>query len=343
LAIDLLAGQVAALFHADPGWVVTITHALLLGLLATVWAQSVLPLVAVGLGVAGLFQGMDWADTESTGYPVGLALLGLGYGLVGYGVRYAWRESRHVRIWHRPLEWTSLGLSTAALVWAAIAGLDVVGLLVRTLLGRTVSFVDYAAHVQMVMWVLAITGLLYLATAVVRHWYLLGYGAVALLLGAWGLWWRLFMDMVGFQWYAVPAGLYLLGVGWMEWRQGRKALARWIDRAGMLVWLGTAWWQSLPGVMDSGWPYALLMGAEALLLVWWGSARRQKRFLYVGAAAVALTAVTQAVEPLLSANRWIVFGIAGALLVGIAILVERNLKKIRELSIEMRGRLERWE
>jgi hypothetical protein len=343
LAIDLLVGQVAALLHADPGWVVTITHALLLGLLATVWAQAVLPFVAVGLGVAGLFQGMAWAGAESTSYPVGLALLGLGYGLVGYGVRYAWREGRRARIWHKPLEWTSLGLSAAALAWAAIAGPDVVGLLVRTLLGRTVSFVDYAARVQMVMWVLAITGLLYLATAVVRRWYVLGYGAVALLLAAWGLWWRFFMDMVGFQWYAVPAGLYLLGVGWMEWRQRRKALARWIDRAGMLVWLGTAWWQSLPGVMDSGWFYALLMGAEALLLVWWGSARRQKRFLYVGAAAVVLTAVTQAVEPLLSANRWIVFGIAGALLVSIAILVERNLNKIRELSVEMQGRLEGWE
>jgi hypothetical protein len=343
LAIDLLVGQVAALFHADPGWVVTTTHALLLGLLATVWVQPVLPFVAVGLGVAGLFQGMAWADAQSTDYPVGLALLALGYGLVGYGIRYTWQESQRMRVWHRPLEWTSLGLSAAALVWVAIAGLDVVDLLVRTLLGRTVSFVDYAVRVQMVMWVLAITGLLYLATAVVRRWYVLGYGAVALLLGAWSLWWRFFMDMAGFQWYAVPAGLYLLGVGWMEWQQGRKALARWIDRAGMLIWLGTAWWQSLPGVMDSGWPYALLMGAEALLLVWWGSARRQKRFLYVGATAVVLTAITQAVEPLLSANRWIVFGIAGALLVSIAILVERNLNKIRELSVEMRGRLDGWE
>jgi hypothetical protein len=297
----------------------------------------------VGLGIVGSMQGMAWAGAESTGYPVGLALLALGYGLVGYGIGSAWRERQRVRIWLKPLEWTALGLSAAALVWTSVAGLDVVDLLVRTLLGRTVSFADYAADVRMVMWVLAIIGLLYLATAVARRWYALGYGAVALLLAAWGLWWRFFIDMAGFQWYAVPAGLYLLGVGWMEWRQGRKALARWIDRAGMLVWLGTSWWQSLPGVMDSGWPYALLMGAEALLLVWWGSARRQRRFLYVGAAAVVLAAVTQAVEPLLSANRWIVFGIAGTLLVSIAILVERNLNKIRELSVEMRGRLEGWE
>ena len=216
-------------------------------------------------------------------------------------------------------------------------------LLVRTVLGRVVTFADYADKVQMTMWVLALSGLLYLATAAARRWYALGYGAVALLLGAWALWWRFFMDMPGVQWYAVPAGLYLLGIGWMEWRQGRRTLARWIDRAGVLVWLGTAWWQSLPGVMENGWPYALLMGAESLLLVWWGSARRSRQFLYAGAVALVVNVVTQSIEPLLSVNRWIVFGLAGALLVGLAILVERNLKKIRQLSQEMRVRLDTWE
>jgi hypothetical protein len=344
LAVDLVAGQVAALFAAEPGAVVTVGHALLLALLATVWAEPLLPFVAVGLGVVGLWQGMVWLDVKATGYPVGLALLALGYGLAGYALRSVRGESGRSQVWLKPMEWAGLGLSAfALLLGAGVGGLNVGELLVRTLLGRATPFVNYAPQVRMVMWVLALSGLLYLATAVVRRWYALGYGAVALLLAAWGLWWRFFLEMPEFQWYAVPAGAYLLGIGWSEWCQGRKALARWIDRAGMLVWLGSAWWQSLPGVMDSGWPYALLMGAEALLLVWWGSARRLRRFLYVGAAAVVLSAVTQAIEPLLSANRWIVFGIVGSLLVGIAILVERNLNKIRELSVEVRGRLEGWE
>jgi hypothetical protein len=343
LAADLVGGQVAALFHAEPGAAVTAVHALLLALLAVVWVQPVVPFVAVGLGVVATLQGLAWAGAELTGYPVGLAVLALGYGLAGYGLGFVLRGRPRGQIWARPLEWSALGLSAVALLMAAGIGVNVTTLLVRTVLGRTVTFADYAAQLQMLMWVLALAGLLYLATAAVRRWYILGYGAVALLLSAWGLWWRFFMNMAGIQWYAVAAGAYLLAVGWLEWRQGRRSLARWIDRVGMLVWLGTAWWQSLPGVMDPGWPYALLMGAEALLLVWWGSARRCKRFLYIGTVAVVLDVLTQAVEPLMSANRWIVFGIAGALVMIVAVLVERNLKKIRELSVEMRARLEGWE
>jgi hypothetical protein len=345
LAADLVGGQIAALFGAEPGAAATVGHGLLLALLATVWVEPVLPFVAAGLGVIGLFQGMAWAGAELTAYPVGLALLALGYGLAGYGLRFAWGKARRVRVWLKPLEWSALGLSAGALLLAVgVGGLNVGELLVRTLLGQAVTVAAfYAPELRMMMWVLALSGLLYLAAAVVRRWTVLGYGAVALLLAAWGLWWRFFLDMPGFQWYAVPAGAYLLGIGWSEWQQGRRGLARWIDRAGMLVWLGSAWWQSLPGVMPGGWPYALLMGAEALLMVWWGSARRLRRFLYVGAVAVVLDAVTQAIEPLLSANRWIVFGIVGALLVGIAILVERNLNKIRELSVEVRGWMEGWE
>ena len=42
---------------------------------------------------------------------------------------------------------------------------------------------------------LAFVGLLYLAAALVRHWYWRGYGAVALLLCGWGLEWFLVWDL----------------------------------------------------------------------------------------------------------------------------------------------------
>lgn len=349
LAIDLLAGQTAALIHSEPGAVVTAAHALLLAALATVWAQPLLPFAAGGLGVVALFQTLAWAGAKPTDQPVGLALLGLGYGLLGYGLwgatglARAEGLQRRARVWIRPLEWMGLGLCTLALLTAFRIGLDVTELLVSTIFGGPLTVVDYAPQVRMVMWVLALSGLLYLATAFVRRRRLLGYAAVALLLAAWSLWWRFFVDMAQFQWYAIPAGLYLLAVGWLEWRAGNKALSRWVDRAGILVWLGSAWGQSLPGVADRSWPFALIMGVEALLLVWWGSARRQRQFLYIGLVGVLVDAVTQSIEPLLTANRWIVFGIVGLLLVGVAVLIELQLDKIRKLSAEVRARLEEWE
>jgi hypothetical protein len=139
----------------------------------------------------------------------------------------------------------------------------------------------------------------------------------------------------------VPAGFYLLGVGYLEWRQGRKRLARWIDRAGLLLLLFSSFWQSM--TEPNGWPYAMLMGAEGLAIAWWGSARRQRRFLYFGVGGVVLAVAGQLVEPLLSANRWIVFGAAGLILVTIAVLVERQLEAVLRLSRELRERLEEWE
>lgn len=343
LAADLLGGQLLALYAPRPGAVVTVAHALILAVLATTWAVPWLAAGSAGLGIAGLIQGLVWAGVGRPAYAVGFALLALVYGLAAYGLLLSRPGSRLARTWQSSLEWAGLGLSAAALGWLLLTSLDLVELVVLTFLGRLVGFEAYEASLRAAMWVLALLGLLYLAAAVARRQWRVGYGAVALLLASWGLWWRFFQGMAAFQWYAVPAGIYLLGVGWLEWRQGQRGLARWADRAGMLVWLGSAWWQSLPGVAGPGWPYALLMGAEALLLVWWGSARRQKRFLYTGVVAVVLDAVTQSIEPLLSANRWIVFGIVGVLLLGLGLLVERRLEAVREFSLELRERLEAWE
>jgi hypothetical protein len=195
----------------------------------------------------------------------------------------------------------------------------------------------------MVVAVLAIVGLFYLTAALVDRgvwgrW--LGYGAVGMMLAAWGLEWLLIWGQREVQWYAAPAGFYLLGVGYLEWRQGSRGLARWIDRAALVLLFGSAFWQSLG---ENGWPYFLLLLAEGLLILWWGSTRRLRRFLYASVTAITVGTAGQLIEPLLSANRWIVFGVAGILLVSLAILVERRLEMALALTQEVRQRLEEWE
>jgi hypothetical protein len=344
--VDVLVAQSVALFDSGPGVLVSVAHALLIALLATVWAQSALSYASAGLGLLALLQYFTRAGATPTDFPVALAALSFGYGLVGYGLDYGRRRESlsstpAVRVWEQPLQRWGLLLSVMALGLATMFGVDVITLAVRALLGLPLLEAADVVALQMLVGVLAITGLLYLAAALVRRWAWLGYAAVILLLWGWGLEWFFIWGMREPQWYAVPAGVYLLGVGYLEWRQDRKTLARWIDRAGLVLLFLSSFWQSMTEA--NGWPYALLMGAEALLIVWWGSARRQRRFLYFGVAAVVVDVAGQSIEPLLSANRWIVFGVAGLSLVAVAVFVERRLEALTRLSRELRERLEEWE
>jgi len=167
----------------------------------------------------------------------------------------------------------------------------------------------------------------------------LGYLAVGMLLAGWALYAFYIQQWDGLarvQWYAVPAGLYLLGIAALEWQRGGRTLARWLDYAAMLLMMGTLFWQTLL----FGWQYALALGAEGFLAFWWGSARHLRRFFYAGMVGVMLATLGQLINSLQSINQWIVFGIIGLLLVGVAALVERRLEAIKTTLREV---LEDWE
>ncbi|RLC83680.1 MAG: hypothetical protein DRJ03_16420, partial [Chloroflexi bacterium] len=359
-ALDLLAVQIVSGARAVPATLVSTTHALLLMALAVIWIQPILPYLGAALGFLAVIQRLIWVEAANSDGPWALALLALGYGLVGYGLEYArvdeeganeegspsspvlLRIYSATRILERPLEQAGLFISAISGLLMLAAGADIWRWLFRSLfLGRPEMTSADVAVVQMAVAVLALIGLLYLAVALVRRWYWRGYGAVALLLCGWSLEWFLVWDLRQVQWYAIPAGLYLLGVGYLEWRQGHKTLAHWIDRAALLLLLGTSFYQSL--AEPHGWPYALLMGVESLFLLWWGSARRQRRFLYFGVVGVVTDVGGQLIEPLLSVNAWLVFGGVGMFVILIAILVERSLEAIMQISQELRERLEEWE
>jgi hypothetical protein len=190
--------------------------------------------------------------------------------------------------------------------------------------------------------VLALVGLLYLTMAVMRRWYWRAYAALALLLCAWSLEWFLVWDLREVQVYAIPAGIYLLNTGYWEWRQERKQLARWIDRAALLLLLGSVFYQSLAEVR--GWPYTLLMVGEGLLLIWYGSARRQTRFLYVGVVGVVVAVVGQLIqEVFLIDNAFLALGIPGIVIMALIVLIERNLEAVKKVSQDWQERLEEWE
>jgi hypothetical protein len=326
---------------------ITSGHTLLLAVLAVWWGAEMLAVFATVLGFVALIQYLFVRSLGSTNWPVAMAFLAVGYGLTAYALRFlrrqgtTWIGRSGVRIWEKPLMMGGWAIAGLSLLATAFIGFPVLSMAIRAVFRLPVLTPGDGQLVQMVVGVFSLLGLFFLASAVVDRLPRLGYVAMAMLLGAWSLELALVWGQREVQYYAIPAGVYLLMVGYLEWHRGSRALARWVDYSALVLLLGTSFWQSLGPV---GWSYALLMGFEGLAITWWGSTRRLRRFLYAGVVGVTVDVAGQLIQPLLTAtNRWIVFGIVGIFLVSLAILVERRLENVLALTKDVRRRLEDWE
>ncbi len=345
-AADVLVSQAWMLAYAtEAGALVTLANALLLAALAAFWDAPALPYGGALLGAIALGQWLTGRELPAEAFPTAYAQLAFGYGALGYGLTLLkrWRSQLRLPHWtrgfERPMQWAALATSGAAVLLGLYTGVDIIGWTLRALVGIPFRELVALPTVWMAVGVLAWLGLLYVAAAAVYRRTRLGYGAAALLLAAWMLFafyvqrWE---GLRGVQWYAFPAGLYLIGVSYLEWRDGRKFAARWVDYAALALMLGSLFWQTLV----FGWHYAVMLVAEGLTLLWFGSARRLRRFFYAGMLGVMLATVGQLINALQSVNQWIVFGSIGLLLVALAALIERRLEQIKAALQEV---FEDWE
>ena len=343
LLLDIVAAQTLSLSSTDAGALVTLVHALLVAVLASFWTSRWMPYLTAGLGVIALLQWLSTLTGPIEGLPVALAYLDLSYGLIGYGLALLHERGGQalpawLAIWEKPLQRFSTWYSFAILLIAAWLGLDVFRWTARAILGFPFRSIVEQSMAWMWVGVLGLLGLLYVTVAFNSRRLRLGYLAVGMLLMAW----MIFAFYIG-QWdgstkvqlYAIPAGLYLLGVGYLEARRGNKTLARWLDYAAVLLMVGSLFWQTLL----FGWSYALMLGGEGFAAFFWGSARRLRRFLYAGTMGVILATTAQLINSLRSINQWIVFGLIGLLVVLAAIVIERKLEDIKA----WRQILETWE
>jgi hypothetical protein len=340
-ALDVAAAQLLSLGTTSAGAAISLVHALLIATLASFWLSGWLPYASATLGFVALVQWMSAAAGPVTDFPVALARLVLVYGLVGHGLAWgrAWsRVPGWLAIWELPLQrfslWTSLGILAATAIWATRLPVWTM----RALLGYPFRQIVDMATVQMVVGVLASLGLLYMAAAYTYRRWRLSYVAVGMLLVAWTLHAFYIQQWDGaarVQWYAMPAGAYLLGIAFLEWERGNRTLARWLDYSAVVLMMGSLFWQTLL----YGWQFALLLGGEGFAAFWWGSARRLRRFLYTGMVGVILATVAQLINSLQSINQWIVFGMIGLLVIVAAVLIERKLEEIKAWLVV----LETWE
>jgi hypothetical protein len=346
--IDIFLSQVLSLGAKDAGALVSLINALTIAVLVSAWRSSGLAYFSTALGVVALAQWLQSMTGPIQGLPVAYAYLALGYGVGGYVLTAALRRGsqetgeirmpRWLLVWRSPLQISGLIISFGVLLLTVILGVDLAGWIARALIGLPFRDIVDLETIQMVVRVLSILGLLYLGASIVYRRLRVGYLAVGMLLLSWlvyAYYVQEWDNLVRLQWYAIPVGLYLLGVAYLEWNHGDRVLARWLDYAAILLMLGSLFWQTLV----FGWGFALLMGFEGLTAFWWGSARRLRRFFYAGIVGVVLATVGQLLNALRHINQWVTFGIVGLLLVIVGLIVERK----RESLKIWQDTLEDWE
>jgi hypothetical protein len=176
-----------------------------------------------------------------------------------------------------------------------------------------------------------------------RRTYVLGYFGMGLLLAGWSLF-LFFVGNIGQpQFYAIPGGLYFVGMGFFERarRPGRFALV--IESFGLALLLVTSFIQSVNS--ETGFPYFLLLLVEGLLVAWWGAARHLRVPFVIGLTAIVVNVLAQLVILIrvYDVNRWVIIFSAGILLVGLGLFVERRREMLLSRAQEFRDQLERWD
>ncbi|MBK9926682.1 MAG: hypothetical protein IPP66_15515 [Anaerolineales bacterium] len=339
--IDVLFSQLGSVGGTFAGAWVSIINMLIIAALASLWSAPILSYVSAFLGFSALVQWREAADWLNINLPVHYAALALGYGALGFGYTLLKAytgsgegdvASHPVRswysVWEVPLQRSAIILSILSLGIGTILGVDIARWSVRAFFGTSFRQIVDTETVYMAVWVLSLIGLLYIAASAVYKRVRLSYLAFGMLMAGWFLYayyinaWD---NLRQLQWYALPAGLYLLGIGFVEWTRSNKPFARWLDYMAMLLMLGSLFWQTL----SFGWLFALLLGSEGFAAFWWGSARRLRRFFYAGMAGVVLAGLGQLLNALQEVNQWITFGLIGLVLVILAIIVERRLETIK--------------
>jgi hypothetical protein len=323
-AAGMIIWQLVAGASPGTGLFVAAGNALVLGLLAMLWLERPLAygtsgfvaLAAVyALGVAGL----------PVNSPISLAwLAALGFGFY-LAARIAGLVSRTPigQVWEQPL-------ARAAIVLTGVTALGM--------------FMTQLADLVATAAVLGLAGAQAIGEAYRLRRLRLGYGGVALLLAAWALV-LVANQIVQPQWYAIPGGLYLMGVGYLERHAGRKPLAVIIESLGLAVVLVTTFSQSLDGGA-AGLPYFILLIVEGMGAMAWGALRRLKAPFFIGLGANAINVLAQLV--LLFAGpstliRWLIIGGTGLFIVATAVFVERQRDRLLVRAQAWREALVAWD
>ena len=328
-ALDIIIWQVVAFFGFDTAIIVSTGHAILLAVLAVLWVSPLVAWGSLSFLTLGILIRLAWLWADIPILAGLLAGIGFGFYLVGRLV-----EDLNGRL--RPGETESSQNSGLAIFAKPLTHF---GIGINTL-GAGITLLFISSHTTQAALGLAFAGALYLAVAYKNEYYRLGYAAVAMLELAFVLL-LIRWDILQPQWYAIPAGLYFIGIGVFERRRNRTQFALLLESLGLAIMLVTSFIQSLN--LESGFWYFLLLLVEGLLILVWGAQQRRKIPFLIGLVANVVNTFGQIVVVFLGGStltRWLIFGSVGLILLIAALFAERW---IVPRAREFREQLENWE
>jgi hypothetical protein len=145
------------------------------------------------------------------------------------------------------------------------------------------------------------------------------------------------------QWYVVPSGLYLLALaeGLRRFQQQRQ-VSQMIEAGAVVLMLGTTLGQSLRTLGFTSMQYAVLLCAESLLVLGYGTLLKLRVPFLGGSAFFVAGVLWLSVDPLASANKWILLGAVGLVLVGIYVLLEQRHEQLARTGRAWIEQMRQW-
>ena len=124
--------------------------------------------------------------------------------------------------------------------------------------------------------------------------------------------------------------------------QARRGVAQVLETGAAVLVLGTTLGQSLrsDGLLSQG--YAAWLCMESLLLLGYGALRQRRSPFFGGVVFFVFGVAWLSVDPLLAANKWMLLGALGLLLVGAYVLLERRQEQLARLGRAIVERISGW-
>jgi hypothetical protein len=324
--VSLLIGVEGSLSDPFAGFCVAATAAVALGIVATLWRGHAEAWASLSLAALAYQQAIRGLDIPIPDQPARWAFAGLGLGLLAIGLR---RKAWHpVDVWTRP-----------AYVASMVAGGTAV------VLAMSVIAIFHVEGLRALSATLAINGLTLVAHGFDRRERILNYQGVGLLLIGYMLQLALF-DVGQPQAFALPAGMYLLVIAYLEWRRGTdhriKAL---LETAALVLLLGVTLIQSV-GFLCAGldrYVYATFLLLESVALFGLGAALHWRRSFVSGALALVLDVFILLADPLRAMNTWYLVAIIGLAMIAAVVFIEQQRQRIPFWLHDWRLRLETWD